>query len=331
MSEQNLDKNTNLDNIVWALLFAADEPLSLRRLSAILEDVPTDDIREVLDSWRTRFDEESWSIAVEQVAGGYQVVTRSDYAPFVGRLYSKRRKLRLSRAGLETLAIIAYRQPVTRAEVENVRGVGSGSVIANLMERSLVKITGKAKVLGAPFLYGTTPEFLEYLGLNSLKDLPSLAELEAMLEKEAYPENALDVDGSPAATDEPEPAPAETQEERAQELFETTAAEVAAAMAAVQDARAAIPQPAKAEKPADAEGPPKPADATEAAGPPEPEPAESTDAPAQSAGGGAARLGPAIDEPHNRPLDPSTEPDDDTDTAEEPAAPSALDERDDGR
>lgn len=201
MSEHELDKNTNLDNITLALLFASDEPLSIRRMAAILDDVPAAEIRQSVESWRKRFDDDAWSISIEKVAGGYRMSTRSDYAPFVGRLYSRRRKLRLSRAGLETLAIIAYKQPVTRAEVETVRGVGSGSVIANLMERSLVKITGKAKVLGAPFLYATTPEFLEYLGLNSLKDLPSLEELEALLEKEAYPETATEGDAAAADHD----------------------------------------------------------------------------------------------------------------------------------
>lgn len=190
MDNPDLDKNPNLDDIILALLFASEEPLSVRRIAAIIEDAAAADIRESIDTWRRRFDDEAWSIGIEQVAGGYQLSTRPDFAPFVGRLYSKRRKLRLSRAGMETLAIIAYKQPVTRTEIEAIRGVSCGGVVANLMERSLIKITGKAKVLGAPFLYGTTSEFLEYLGLNSLKDLPSLEELEALLEKEAQPESA---------------------------------------------------------------------------------------------------------------------------------------------
>jgi segregation and condensation protein B len=196
MDNPNLDKNANLDNITLALLFAADEPLSVRRIASILEHVEAADIRRSIEAWRRRFDDEAWSIALEQVAGGYQLVTRPDYGAFVGRLYSKRRKLRLSRAGMESLAIIAYKQPVTRADIETVRGVACGGVIANLMERSLIKITGKARVLGAPFLYGTTSEFLEYLGLNSLKDLPSMEELEALLEREAYPDTAVGVEGA---------------------------------------------------------------------------------------------------------------------------------------
>jgi len=178
-------ENPNLDNIVLALLFAADEPLSARKIAAMVEDVTTADVKKAIDGWNARADQEAWSIAIEQVAGGYRLATRPEYAQYVSRLYAGRRRFRLSRAGLETLAIVAYKQPITRAEIESIRGVGAGSVVANLMERSLVEIVGKAKVLGAPFLYGTTQEFLEYLGLNSLKHLPSMEDLEALLAREA--------------------------------------------------------------------------------------------------------------------------------------------------
>src|SRR5512139_928022 len=187
-------ENPNLDNIVLALLFASEEPLSARRIAAVVEDVTVADVKAAIDTWNARADAEAWSIGIEQVAGGYRLATRPDYAPYVSRLYAGRRRFRLSRAGLETLAIIAYKQPITRAEVETIRGVGSGSVVANLMERSLVEIVGKAKVLGAPFLYGTTPAFLEYLGLNSLRDLPSLEDLEALLAREAGGDPALEGD-----------------------------------------------------------------------------------------------------------------------------------------
>jgi segregation and condensation protein B len=176
--------NGNLDNIVFVLLFSADEPLTLRKISSILEDKPAAEIRASIENWRQKLDDEAWSIVVEKVAGGYQLSSRADYAPYIAKLYSGRRKMRLSKAALEALAIIAYKQPITRAEIENVRGVACGGVVTNLMERDLIKITGKAKVLGAPFLYGTTQEFLEYLGLNSLKDLPNMEELEALLERE---------------------------------------------------------------------------------------------------------------------------------------------------
>ncbi len=187
-------ENPNLDNIVLALLFASDEALSARKIAALIEDVTAADVKQAIETWNARANAEAWSIGIEQVAGGYRLATRPDYAPYVSRLYAGRRKFRLSRAGLETLAIIAYKQPITRAEIESIRGVGSGSVVANLMERSLVQIVGKAKVLGAPFLYGTTQEFLEYLGLNSLRDLPSMEDLEALLAKEASAEMAIEGD-----------------------------------------------------------------------------------------------------------------------------------------
>ncbi len=184
-------ENPNLDNIVFALLFASDEALSARKIAAVIEDTTVADVKKAIEAWNQRADAEAWSVGIEQVAGGYRLVTRPEYAPYVSRLYTGRRKLRLSRAGLETLAIVAYKQPVTRAEIEVIRGVGCGSVVANLLERSLVQIVGKAKVLGAPFLYGTTPEFLEYLGLNSINDLPSLEDLEALLASEAAEETAV--------------------------------------------------------------------------------------------------------------------------------------------
>jgi segregation and condensation protein B len=211
-------QNPNLDNIVLALLFASDEPLSARKIAALVEDVTVADVKEAVEAWNRRADAESWSIGIEQVAGGYRLATRPEYAPYVSRLYSGRRKLRLSRAGLETLAIVAYKQPVTRAEIEAIRGVGCGSVVANLLERNLVQIVGKARVLGAPFLYGTTPEFLEYLGLNSIKDLPSIEDLEALLAAEAGAEAAVEGEAAGTVPDAGADETAETLAELAHSL-----------------------------------------------------------------------------------------------------------------
>ncbi len=175
---------THLDNVVLALLFASDEPLSARKLSAIVGDVDTSDIQASIERLSERIRMTSPCIVLESVAGGWQLSTNPEYADYIARLYSGRRKQRLSRAALETVAIIAYKQPVTRADIENIRGVSCGGVITTLMERTLIRIVGKARVLGAPFLYGTTQEFLEYLGINSVKDLPSMEDLEALLERE---------------------------------------------------------------------------------------------------------------------------------------------------
>jgi segregation and condensation protein B len=183
----------NLDNIIIALLFASDEPLSLKKISTVLDDHPVDGIGEAIGRIGERFSGEDSVMLLEQVAGGYQLCTSAVYSDYIARLYRGRRKQRLSKAAMETLAIIAYKQPVTRADIENLRGVGCGGVITTLMERSLIRITGKAKVLGSPFLYGTTQEFLEYLGLNSLKDLPSMEDLEVLLEREAAGENGFEL------------------------------------------------------------------------------------------------------------------------------------------
>ncbi|MEJ2720627.1 MAG: SMC-Scp complex subunit ScpB [bacterium] len=195
---------TNLDNIIIALLFASDEPLSVRKMSAVLDDIPIEDIRDAVGRVETRFGGEDSVIQLEQVAGGYQLSTNTAYAEYIARLYRGRRKQRLSKAAMETLAIIAYKQPVTRADIENLRGVGCGGVITTLMERSLIRIVGKAKVLGSPFLYGTTQEFLEYLGLNHIRDLPSMEDLEALLEQEAAGEGLFEPAEPPRgeATDE---------------------------------------------------------------------------------------------------------------------------------
>lgn len=188
-----------LDDTVIALLFAADEPISARKIAGVVEDADTAMVNESLDRLMARFATELPSIVLEHVAGGFQLSTNAAYSEFLARLYTGRRKQRLSKAGMETLAIIAYKQPIMRADIESVRGVGCGGVVTTLMERSLIKIVGKAKVLGAPFLYGTTHEFLEYLGLNTLKDMPSMEELEALLAREETSHSAPEQSGPESA------------------------------------------------------------------------------------------------------------------------------------
>jgi segregation and condensation protein B len=120
-------------------------------------------------------------VTLLQVAGGYQLATKPEFAELVSRLFRGKRRVRLTRAALETLAIIAYKQPTTRPEIDAIRGVSSGGVIETLLERNLVRIAGRADSVGRPLLYATSSEFLQYLGLDSLRDLPSIEELEAML------------------------------------------------------------------------------------------------------------------------------------------------------
>lgn len=157
-----------------AVLFSSDEPLRLERLQAIFE-VDIDALRCCLQELSVDYAQENRGVVLQEIAGGFQFRTRAEYAPWVAKLNRSRRN-RLSKAATETLAIIAYRQPVTRAEIEYLRGVDSGGIVRSLMEKQLVKIVGKKDVPGRPLLYGTSRHFLEYFGLKDLTGLPQLKE-----------------------------------------------------------------------------------------------------------------------------------------------------------
>jgi len=166
--------------ITEALLTATPEPLTQARLNQSLQ---RDDIRlpEVVAALQKRFQEQQRPVDIAAVAGGYQLVTRAEYQPYLQRLFRKAGKLSLTRAALETLAVVAYRQPVTRTEVDQIRGVNSGSVLRTLLEKELVAIKGRDEGVGRPLLYGTTPAFLQAFGLNRLSDMPKLKEISEIM------------------------------------------------------------------------------------------------------------------------------------------------------
>lgn len=168
-----------------ALLFATDQPLTLDRLASFFPDVDRNAVREAIGELREEYDRDQHAFTIVEFGGGYSVSTRPEHANLVKRLFRGRRKQRLSRASLEALAIIAYKQPVTRLEIEEIRGVSAAGVVGTLLERDLVQIVGRAETLGHPLLYGTTKAFLDYLGLAHVRELPQLSELEDILaEKE---------------------------------------------------------------------------------------------------------------------------------------------------
>jgi segregation and condensation protein B len=172
---------TEQKKIVEALLFAADFPVAVSRIKALVEGVEREDLRTMVEELNREYDEQGRSFWIQEVAGGYQMATRPHFARWVKELYKGRRLARLTQPALETLAIIAYRQPVGRPDIETIRGVNSDSVIATLLERNLITVVGKDTSVGRPILYGTTPEFLRYFGLKDLSGLPPLSELEAYL------------------------------------------------------------------------------------------------------------------------------------------------------
>ena len=164
------------ESVVEAVLFASDEPLTAERLANIAES-RVKQIRQHVKSLNEKYQANKNAFRIEQVAGGYQMMTLSPYKHWLKKLLRARSDSKLSPAALETLAIIAYKQPVIRADIEAIRGVTVGEITRGLMYKGLVKIVGRAEVLGRPMLYGTTKKFLEIFGLNTLKDLPKVEEL----------------------------------------------------------------------------------------------------------------------------------------------------------
>jgi segregation and condensation protein B len=169
-----------LDAALEALLFSSDQPLSLSLLSEAL-DAPPDQVAQALHELGESYTARGAGVELREIAGGWLMVTTAEQAEWVGRMLRGKKRMRLSRAALETMAIIAYKQPVTKSEVEAIRGVDSTAVLATLLERNLVTIRGRSKVVGRPLLYGTTQEFLDYFGLKDLSELPRPEELRALV------------------------------------------------------------------------------------------------------------------------------------------------------
>ena len=168
--------SAQLEAIVEALVFASREPLTPKMLFKLLADEPKDDVQAALDALVARYANPG-GLHLAQVAGGYQITTRPELHEWVRRLFHERNTQKLSVASLETLSVIAYRQPVTAAEVNEIRAVNASGVLSTLLERHLIKIVGRKNVVGRPFLYGTTKEFLVRFGLKDLNDLPKIEDM----------------------------------------------------------------------------------------------------------------------------------------------------------
>jgi segregation and condensation protein B len=169
----------SLKSIVESLIFVHDQPLSLDRLATLLEEFERADIRIALEDLIEEYAFAGRGIILAQVGGGYQFRTRPEHADYIRRL-TKTKGVKFSQSALETLAIVAYRQPVTRADVEYLRGVDSGGVMKSLLEKKLLRIMGKKDVPGKPLIYGTSREFLELFDLKDLNQLPTLKEIQEL-------------------------------------------------------------------------------------------------------------------------------------------------------
>ncbi len=222
--------------IVEALILASPEPISAARLGRITPECNAALARDLIRELRETYEKQDRSCEIWDVAGGYQIRTRAEFSGYLQQLH-KQRPLRLSRPALETLSIVAYKQPATRAEVEQVRGVDAGAVLKSLMERQLVRMVGHREVPGRPMLYGTTRRFLEIFGLDSLKELPVLRDLDELAREKGVvlPGAVSRRDGSKA-----EAGGAEAPEEDSRDAGE--AADAVHAGEAGDAARASDPQ-----------------------------------------------------------------------------------------
>ena len=173
------DFEATLETVIEAVLFASDEPLSPKRLVDIAEAGSVKEVNACVKRLNRTYRDTGRSFRIEKISGGYQMMTLSVFNSWISKLIKVRSDNKLTPAALETLAIVAYKQPIIRADIETIRGVASGEVLRNLMYKGMVKIVGRAEVIGRPMLYGTTKKFLDVFGLNTLKDLPKIEELKA--------------------------------------------------------------------------------------------------------------------------------------------------------
>ena len=177
--------------IVEALILSSPDPIPAAKLAEIIPYCDAGQAKDLVNELNTEYAEQDRSFEIWEVAGGYQIRTRAEFSGYLQKL-QKERALRLSQAALETLAIIAYRQPTTRAEIEDVRGVDAGATVKSLLERHLIRIAGQREVPGRPMVYATTRRFLEVFGLERLKDLPTLRELDELAREQGLLDKAGD-------------------------------------------------------------------------------------------------------------------------------------------
>jgi len=164
----------NIKPVIEALLFSSERPLLLEQIKDVLDNLTTDEIRKCIEELRDEYEKTKRGIRIIEVAGGFQMITAPVLASFLRKLYKGRRVEKLSQPALETIAIIAYKQPLTRREIESIRNVNVDGIIKTFLEKGLIRIAGRKKAPGLPKVYATTRQFLEHFGLKSLEELPKI-------------------------------------------------------------------------------------------------------------------------------------------------------------
>jgi segregation and condensation protein B len=257
-------EDAELKKVLETLLFITDAPLPVTRISQLCEIKNKERLEFALQDLRKSYDEAGGALQVMQVAGGWQLATRPEYGLWVRKLFHNKMTVRLTQAALETLCIIAYKQPLTRAEIEAIRGVEVIGPLETLTQRRLITVVGRRESIGRPILYGTTSEFLRQFGLNSLEDMPKLETFNIenvaaaaqstaveLIEQESIPEP------EPAAEGEPQPAGEEIPAGEAPAEFQPE--EPLAEQFAVEAPAETLPEEVQPEQPAAGEVPPEPA------------------------------------------------------------------------
>lgn len=178
------DKEITYLPIIEALIFASEAPLPIAKIREIIPALSPKQITMVIEYLNEQYRQGGRSYEIREIAGGYQMFTLPEFAAFIDKLYQEKQQSRLTQKSLETLAIVAYKQPVTRHEIEEIRGVNVDGVMKTLLSRGMVTISGRAQAPGSPFLYKTTKKFLDYFGLKSLEDLPKLKEIDELIDVE---------------------------------------------------------------------------------------------------------------------------------------------------
>ena len=179
-------EENNLKSAIEALIFASEKPITVEQLKKVLGDIDTLSVNKIITELVDDYQAQNRGLRVVEIAGGFQMTTCSNFAPFLKKLFKNRYNDKLSKPALESLAIIAYKQPLTKAEIESLRNVNVDGVIKSLTDKNLIRICGRKKIPGRPFVFGTTREFLEHFGLKSLQDLPKIEDFTVLAqEKEA--------------------------------------------------------------------------------------------------------------------------------------------------
>ena len=175
-------ENAELKQVLEALIFVSDNPLEIAQVKEVIGEVSDEQIRQAVNGLNQDYETTKRSFIIQEIAGGFRMATRPEFASWLKSFYKSKVKERLTRPSLETLAIIAYKQPVTKPEIEAIRGVNTDGVIATLLERGLVKIAGRKESAGRPLLYATTDEFLAHFGLSAISEMPKLPEVQQLTE-----------------------------------------------------------------------------------------------------------------------------------------------------